>query len=147
MIFDGRSLLYHSSPIRYRYRFAVDSDGKVLEEIKDMMYIYRPPAWINLTKTVYTYHPTRIDELLSENFLTVSPNPVQGGQVRIALREADSKIELVELYDLYGRIILNQKIDNQQIIDFNFPDIQNGHYLLKVKTDKGAIVKKVFFLN
>jgi hypothetical protein len=147
MTVEGKNVTIHSSPIRYRYRFTLDSDGKVLEEIKDMIYIYRPPAWINLTKTVYTYYQTRTDEVLSETFLTVSPNPVRGGQLRVALEDAGFSIESVELYDLYGRNVLNQKVDNQQVVDLNLVNLNNGQYLLKVKTDKGWIVKKLLILN
>jgi hypothetical protein len=147
MTVEGKNVTIHSSPIRYRYRFTLDSDGKVLEEIKDMIYIYRPPAWINLTKTVYTYYQTRTDEVLSENLLTVSPNPVRGGQLRVALEDTSFSMESVELYDLYGRNVFNQNIDNQQVIDLNLANINNGQYLLKVKTDKGLISKKVLILN
>jgi hypothetical protein len=147
MMVEGKQITDNSSPIRYRYRFTLDSDGKVLEEIKDMIYIYRPPAWIHLTKTVYTYYQTRTDEVLSETFLTVSPNPVRGGQLRVALEDAGFSIESVELYDLYGRNVLNQKVDNQQVVDLNLVNLNNGQYLLKVKTDKGWIVKKLLILN
>jgi hypothetical protein len=147
MIVEGKDVTDNSSPIRIRYRFTLNSEGKVLEEIKDMFYIYRPPVWINLTKTIYTYSQTRTEELLDENILTVSPNPVRGGQVRIALQDANYRIQGVELYDLYGRNILNQKIDNQQVIDLNLTSIDKRQYLLKVKTDKGSISKMVWILN
>jgi hypothetical protein len=147
MTVEGKNVTDNSSPIRYRYRFTVDSDGKVLEEIKDMIYIYRPPAWIHLTKTLYTYYQTRTDEVLSENLLTVSPNPVRGGQLRVALEAGGFSMESVALYDLYGRIVLNQKVDSQQVIYLNLVNFNDGQYLLKVKTDKGWLVKKLLILN
>jgi Secretion system C-terminal sorting domain len=144
---EGKQITDNSSPIQIRYRFILNADNRVVEEIKDMIYIYRPPAWINLTKTVYTYYQTRTDEVLSETFLTVSPNPVRGGQLRVALEDAGFSMESVELYDLYGRNVLNQKVDNQQVVDLNLVNLNNGQYLLKVKTDKGLISKKVLILN
>jgi hypothetical protein len=69
------------------------------------------------------------------------------GQLHLSLENVGGSMESVELYDLYGRLILNQKIDNQQVINLNGLNINNGQYLLKVKTDKGLIAKKVFFLN
>jgi hypothetical protein len=129
-----------------RYRFTVDANGKVLEELNDE-FNGATQAWVNVSKTVYTYYRIGTDEIVPNTVLSVAPNPVRDGKLQIALQELGYQMESVELYDLYGRLVLNQKIDNQQIIDLNLANLNNGQYLLKVKTDKGLISKKVLILN
>jgi hypothetical protein len=144
--FEGADISNNFTTSIARYRFTVDANGKVLEEWNDE-FNRLTQTWVNVSKTVYTYYRIGTEEVLPASLLAVSPNPARGGQLHISLQDADSKMESLELYDLYGRLILNQKVDNQQIIDLNLANLHNGQYLLKVKTDKGLISKKVFFLN
>jgi Secretion system C-terminal sorting domain len=144
--FEGFDISTNLTTSIARYRFTVDANGKVLEELNDE-FNRVTQTWVNISKTVYTYYRIGTDEIISNAVLSVAPNPVRDGKLQIALQEAGYQMESVELYDLYGRLVLNQKIDNQQIIDLNLANLNNGQYLLKVKTDKGLISKKVLFLN
>jgi Secretion system C-terminal sorting domain len=144
--FEGADISNNPTTTMARYRFTVDANGKVLEELNDE-FNGATQAWVNVSKTVYTYYRVGTAEIIPNELLTVSPNPVQAGQLHLSLENAGGSMESVELYDLYGRLVLNQKVDNQQVIDFNLANLNNGQYLLKVKTDKGLISKKILFLN
>ncbi|MEY4934655.1 MAG: hypothetical protein RIS64_1014 [Bacteroidota bacterium] len=144
--FEGADISNNLTTSIVRYRFTVDANGKVLEEFNDE-FNRLTQIWVNVSKTVYTYYRIGTDEMVPNDLLTVSPNPMRTGQLHLSLENVGGSMESVELYDLYGRLILNQKIDNQQVINLNGLNINNGQYLLKVKTDKGLIAKKVFFLN
>jgi hypothetical protein len=148
VLFEGTAVANTSNAniSKSRYTFTVDAAGKVQQELNEEFNSVTQ-TWANVSKTIYTYYQVGTEEVLSANLLAVAPNPVQNGQLHIALQEAGYAIESVELYDLYGRNMLAQKVDKQTVIDLNLMGINNGQYLLKVKTDKGWLHKKLLLLN
>jgi Secretion system C-terminal sorting domain len=144
--FEGVDISNNQTTSIVRYRFTVDANGKVLEDLKDE-FNRVTQTWVNTSKTVYTYYRIGTEEIVSNDILIVAPNPTHDGSFQIQLQDAGYSIELVELYNLYGSLILTQKNDNQKTTYLNFINLINGQYLLKVKTNKGWIVKKLCVLN
>jgi hypothetical protein len=61
--------------------------------------------------------------------------------------EGNQTMQSLELYDVYGRIVFTQNIDNQNNIDLNLDNTYRGQYFLRVQTEQGLITKKILFLK
>jgi hypothetical protein len=55
----------------------------------------------------------------------------------------DASIENIELIDINGRSIINNKIANTTETQINISDIAQGVYMLRIVSDRGTLVKKI----
>lgn len=72
------------------------------------------------------------DEVLSKNIL-LFPNP-NNGNFKISLNDTSINEAIIEIYDIYGKLIFSDKSRNQDI-DVDLPKIANGVYMVKVYTN------------
>lgn len=79
-----------------------------------------------------------IDEI-SENRFYIFPNPAKNN---ISLSVDGSLIEHYIIYDLNGRIIKNEIVNNAQLVKIDVSNIKSGTYLAKVITPYGEITRK-----
>lgn len=80
---------------------------------------------------------------LNANEILIIPNPVHQKFSIFTLQEL--KIETVILYDPMGHIVQNW---NQPLSsEFSINELRSGLYYLKLKTDRGTIIKKVMIIN
>lgn len=85
----------------------------------------------------YHYEPVGINE--HEINVSVYPNPTTG-QFRI--QNSESRIQSVEVYDVYGKLISNMEVnDNDVTIDIS--NYNNGIYVALIRTENGTVTKKV----
>ena len=70
--------------------------------------------------------------------ITIYPNPVKD---ELKVESGELKINNVEIADLAGKIIINCQLSIVNSI--NVSSLPKGVYLVKINTDKGAIVRKV----
>jgi len=79
-----------------------------------------------------------------ENTVSVFPNPVTD-YIWIHLSDNEMLYATLEVYDIYGKCILTQKLIyvEQQIF---LPALPKGIYLLKINTKQGTICKKIIKL-
>ncbi|QBJ88478.1 T9SS C-terminal target domain-containing protein [Chryseobacterium gleum] len=73
--------------------------------------------------------------------LIIYPNPVVS-EVNL-MSTKDNEIKDIEIYDVSGILVLNKKQANTPQISLDLNSLINGVYLLKVKTEKGMIIKKI----
>jgi hypothetical protein len=84
----------------------------------------------------YEYGSTLTNEnFTSNNEFKIYPNPVQD----LLTIQSNSEIEKIEIYSLEGKLVL-QSTQNL----FNVQSLENGIYLLKIKTINGEISTKKF---
>jgi hypothetical protein len=88
------------------------------------------------------------NEMISGNSITVYPNPVTNGMVKLSFADQPAGKYQVQLIDLAGRTIRSQEVNIQnklQVVDFQLPDIASGSYLVKVasETNKVSVVNKI----
>jgi hypothetical protein len=145
MTFQGKGVSDNPFVTMIRYRFALAAHGKVNEELHDE-FNRLTQTWSNVSKTTYTYYRTSMSEIAPETALTVAPNPVRDGHLHLAI-EGNGTMQSLELYDVYGRSVFTQNIDNQNNIDLNLDNTYRGQYVLRVQTDQGLITKKILFLK
>lgn len=112
-------------------------------------------AWLAKTDSIGCVMPGCIDTLmhigmeemqqLKEEPLIVYPNPVND-LLYIALNLPDDWIATAELFDLQGKLVASAQPTNQ-LIHFNISNFPSGLYVLKVITQRGAIITKKVLKN
>jgi hypothetical protein len=70
--------------------------------------------------------------------IKVAPNPVKD----IVFIKSEEDLKNVKIYDAQGRMIYNQEFDHK-MIRIDLSTHPSGVYLMKIKTDKAEIVKKI----
>jgi len=84
---------------------------------------------------------TSIDDIdISQ--VVISPNPAKE-ELIVSFGNKQIKNAAIELYDLTGRIVLSESINNENTKKIELYSIENGCYLLNVKTDTKVIQKKI----
>ncbi|GEM56596.1 hypothetical protein B0A58_14675 [Flavobacterium branchiophilum NBRC 15030 = ATCC 35035] len=81
-----------------------------------------------------------VEEVTKENSFTLFPNPFQE-ELQIASKE--QSITQVQLYDLTGKLIQEEKVNNQNSFTFKTNGLPSGTYLITIFTDKGKESYKV----
>jgi hypothetical protein len=74
------------------------------------------------------------DEIQDRN-LVLSPNPT-----RDVIRWNDASLKNVEIIDLSGRSILQERTDNQEI---SVRNLNTGLYILRLTNEKNTFVRKI----
>jgi hypothetical protein len=73
----------------------------------------------------------------------VYPNPTTG-ELRIEIvGQTRNNVENVEIFDVYGRIVLSSTFQLSQQHSLNISHLQAGIYFVRVATEKGMVMKKV----
>ena len=78
-----------------------------------------------------------VEDILLKNSIYIYPNPVNS---ELHIKTDNIKVEEVILYNILGEPIKKIKLENNTI---DTSIISTGIYLLKIKTDKGIITKKI----
>ena len=79
---------------------------------------------------------------ISQNtMLRIFPNPTKS---ELRIESGDLKIENIQVFDLAGKLVSSFSVPSQsQATVINISHLTNGIYFLKLKTDKGELIKKV----
>ena len=87
------------------------------------------------------YTITIVDDAVEEitSSFNIYPNPVNG----IIFIETEAEIEEVVIYTITGVIVGQQStVNSQQLTCIDVSNLSNGVYFVKVKTEKGEVVKR-----
>ena len=88
------------------------------------------------------------ESLITDNNISVYPNPVTEGAVKVSFNDLPAGKYQVQLLDLSGKLVRSQE-DNlnskSQIENFSLPDVAKGSYLIKVvsESNKVAVTSKL----
>jgi hypothetical protein len=74
--------------------------------------------------------------------IVISPNPAKE-ELLISFGNKQIKNAVIELYDITGRIVLTESINNENAKKIELYSIENGCYLLNVTTETQVIQKKI----
>jgi len=85
--------------------------------------------------------PVEVYQMINNASLKVYPNPV--------LRNGNLNVEFslnttakFDIYNVTGKLIINDKMDNLKSKSFNVSSLKGGVYFLKIQTDNSVITKK-----
>ena len=133
---------------RQQYEFVYDMSTTNVEEMEDL----EVAVWIQsyVTKEVHNSATLTegfkeddedIDNITEEQISSVQiyPNPVND---RLYI-EAETEIEEVVVYDIYGRHQVTETASHQGNLSIDMSDLKSGIYFVKINTEKGNIVRRI----
>lgn len=82
-----------------------------------------------------------INDTNLDSKFSVFPNPTKN--ILNISNSMDASIENIELIDINGRSIINNKVANTTETQINISDIAQGVYMLRIVSDRGTLVKKI----
>ena len=118
------------TPTETGYYFDVITDNNSNELVSNVIY--------------FTYNASEI--IKKNNTVQIYPNPAKG-YLNIDLSNASEKNYIIGICNLYGQTIAEYDLNNDGVKKIDIGNLKSGLYLIKVKTDKGEINKKVIILE
>lgn len=92
--------------------------------------------------TVYAINCVGIEEILSNDEFTISPNPFNE-RINIVLSTPNlNELTEIKIYNLIGTIIYSSKITHQKT-EIDLSGISSGIYLVKIMSAEGSYTKKI----
>ncbi|MCF8234892.1 MAG: carboxypeptidase regulatory-like domain-containing protein [Bacteroidales bacterium] len=91
-----------------------------------------------ISDTVYIMSTVGVDEIFSENSISVYPNPAQD----LLNVESTFDINKVTVMNYVGQAIENIKVAEDNVVMINTSNFDEGAYFIKVETNEGVITKK-----
>ena len=88
------------------------------------------------------------ESLITDNNISVYPNPVTAGAVKVSFNDLPAGKYQVQLLDLSGKLVRSQEVtlnSKSQIENFSLPEVAKGSYLIKVvsESNKVAVTSKL----
>lgn len=74
---------------------------------------------------------------MQDQKLIVYPNPAHD-QIQFAINLQGVKIEEIAIYDISGRLMLNEKTDSY-LFSYNVSHLPTGVYVVKIRSNKGDL--------
>lgn len=81
-----------------------------------------------------------VEEVTKEKSFTLFPNPFQE---ELQITSKEQNITQVQLYDLTGKLIQEEKVNNQNTFTLKTNSLPSGTYLITIFADKGKESYKV----
>lgn len=111
--------------------------GDSIKNIANIYFDYNLPIVTNEAQTTVQNPIVGIEESLSSSInIELFPNPV----VDVLTFKTDLKIDKIEIYDLFGRLVQTLDVDNNQV---KIAELPIGSYLVKLHTSGKSYFSKV----
>lgn len=98
---------------------------------------YCPNDTLSKINYVHVLEATNVDDILG-SYINLFPIPASSV---INIKSKKYKIEKCYVYDIYGNIVDEVKVNNENFT-VNVEELHTGIYFLKIQTDKDVIIKK-----
>jgi len=122
----------YTFPTDMKIRFMCDASGN-----KDDIYIdnIKISASTNRFINQYPVQINKVGELTPELFqeLSIYPNPVYGSEITV---HSLFEISNFKVYDVSGRLVKEEIIDNKLQHNLNISDLKSGIYILKAQSEE-----------
>ena len=94
--------------------------------------------------TYYYFHTVLgIDDMMAqEGNINVYPNPANN-KITIANNKEIPEEAIISICQINGQLIMQDKFQNQKLIELDVSNLSNGIYLLKIETKEVMEVKKL----
>jgi len=70
--------------------------------------------------------------ITNKNIITLSPNPTKN-----IINIAGRNLQLVQVYDAAGKLLITQKVNNENLVALHVSHLSKGIYMVIVKDAKG----------
>ena len=91
-----------------------------------------------------TSAPRMSAENIDRDDIKIIPNPSSSF---VTIDAANHLIKSVSLYSIDGKILFNQKINNQETYSLDISEISKGTYIITIDTDKGETISRKLIKN
>ena len=133
---NANELSYHSE------------DPKLIEEVRlgtsiaEVVAVYENNKTSVSVAKVLNGTWVNVEEDLAANNISIYPNPANDKLYIETLTLTQTLTQTIEIFDVYGR---HQKsiVNGQQSTVIDLSELKSGIYFVKVKTEKGDIVKRI----
>jgi|GEM_PF-4903453 len=127
--------------------FIYDAETNTYNDIRNGLFEVILPVGVNDTRFSLRFKDKTLDTAknISED-KTIKISHIQNGDIiLINNKSLDTSVEKVTLFNTLGQSIANWKIENQEQQNIQIPikNISTGVFIVKVKTSKGDINKKI----
>ena len=111
-----------------------------IQNTASIYFDFNPPIVTNTTENLMVTELPTISSVNENQQLDIHlfPNPTDG---KIYLSGVDFKDAIVTIYDFTGRLVLIEKSGANEIV---LPETASGMLFLKIETEEGTAVKRVF---
>lgn len=110
--------------------------GDMVSKRADIYFDYNAPVNTGMANT--TFQSLNNGQFVLDSSIMVSPNPTSS----LITINGTSNIKSVEVYDVQGRLLEDQLVDDTKTT-INISDKTNGIYFLKITTEKGSKIEKI----
>ncbi len=80
--------------------------------------------------------------MAQEGNITVYPNPANN-KITISNNKEIPEEAIISISQINGQLVMQDKFQNQKLIELDVSNLSNGIYLLKIETQEGMEVKKL----
>ena len=108
-----------------------------VEARANIYFDYNFPVEANNAETTFELLGT--NDFVQPKTIVIAPNPTQG----MVYVKAITTIQSIRVYDIQGRMVKEKNVSDESTF-INLADLTDGVYFLKISTEIGDQVKKVF---
>ena len=81
------------------------------------------------------------DNMISENMISVYPNPTSG---KFNIQFNETQVQKITVYDAIGKVIIENNVEaNTSNLNLDLSDIKSGIYFIKINSNENVIMKKI----
>lgn len=90
--------------------------------------------------------PVEVFNMINNASLKVYPNPIlRNGNLNVEF--ALNTTAKINIYNVTGRLIMNEKMDNLKSKSLNVSNLKDGIYFLKIESENSVLTKKIVISN
>lgn len=115
-------------------------EGNTVTNNANIYFDYNFPIETNTTST--TFQVFSNGEFTTDHTVVIAPNPAKNNINVNVNNNINNKIKSIELYDVKGRVLMTQMVNNSQT-SLDISNYVNGVYFVKVSTDTGVSIEKI----
>lgn len=114
-------------------------DDVLVTPLDDNSYTFSNVVANHTIEVVFEEEPIGISDFTRDFFVKIFPNPASQ-YVKIQVQQEELYNANVELFDLYGRKMIDQKLDND-ILQLNVSNYASGMYWVRISNENGVLMK------
>ena len=135
-VIDGNTVIvsstYVSSPVAVRYAFSDGAMTNLMNKDGVAAFPFRTDSWVEWPYPYIFYvdmpEPTDVKRVLQET-VSIFPNPFREN---LTIKGINSGIKKIDIFDIMGRKVKSQVIENLSSTNLNVSEMAEGQYIIRI---------------